>query len=724
MQAVPIWLLTLLALLAGGCFGGGADSISILTISVQDVEGEPIEGADIVIGGITEQTGADGRVRLSGLSAGSRADVDVLAEGYHPESLRISAPHEGELDVVLVSGDAPRANFDTPGQIAVSDTADLNYEDVESVVIELYKEGALYDSHTMQPEQGTEYVFSAVAAGSYYVRQVVNGQTSGRSRSGMVTPSYALAFYEDNLKSGVRVDVYAYSDFALDGVVAELYTDEDGSAETYLEPGTYWYRAAVFSATDAYAVEEGEIDLIEDTAIGFEMALAFDGGSGSAQAPYRISNWHHLANAVHYGVDSGIHHSDETHFLMAANLDKTSEGYESLVAAGTGWQPLGSEDHPFDGRFWGDGHTIAGLRVDDPSMEHAGLFGYLRDAMVTDLVLVEAAVYGASFTGILAGRGERSQVERINVNGRAAGQMHVGGLIGFWDDGAEHGKAYTDERLSGPGINQCTAHADIYGTMRVGGLVGSNYGSIFDSSSQGVVQGGDHVGGLIGINAGGTVDGCYAHSDLVSGAEGVGGLVGSHTSVGGQSILRRSYAVATVQGDQYVGGLVGDVRAEADDVRAEVLIHDAYAKANVQGLDFVGGLVGRGTGRAAASDGSKAEAGLWFQHTYAAATVTAPDEALSVGAWIGFDDVEGESLNGSVKATIRAIGNAYSLEASGPGLSDAFAEPKTPVELRTQETFASGRGEERWDFSGTWQIEEGKTLPFLREPKQDPPPGS
>jgi len=92
------------------------------------------------------------------------------------------------------------------------------------------------------------------------------------------------------------------------------------------------------------------------------------------------------------------------------------------------------------------------------------------------------------------------------------------------------------------------------------------------------------VGSLVGHLSSGTVSNCYAEGTSVTGASGVGGLVGGGNYTG---TISNCYATGDVSGNNYVGGLVG---SNGD------TILDCYATASVSGNQFVGGLVGMNKG--------------------------------------------------------------------------------------------------------------------------------
>lgn len=58
------------------------------------------------------------------------------------------------------------------------------------------------------------------------------------------------------------------------------------------------------------------------------------------------------------------------------------------------------------GTFDGDGHTISGLKIVNISknLQNVGLFGVLDGAVVKNLVIEDARVYGYNHVGILAGQ--------------------------------------------------------------------------------------------------------------------------------------------------------------------------------------------------------------------------------------------------------------------------------------------------------------------------------
>jgi filamentous hemagglutinin family protein len=128
-------------------------------------------------------------------------------------------------------------------------------------------------------------------------------------------------------------------------------------------------------------------------------------------------------------------------------------------------------------------------------------------------------------------------------------------------------------------VSNSYATGTVTGTRSIGGLVGNNGGTITNSYATGKVSGSTYVGGLAGSNNG-TVSNSFATGG-VSGTTGVGGLVGFNES--GQGAIDASNASGNVSGYISVGGLVGENYRSVD---------DSFATGTVTGTSAVGGLVG------------------------------------------------------------------------------------------------------------------------------------
>lgn len=87
-------------------------------------------------------------------------------------------------------------------------------------------------------------------------------------------------------------------------------------------------------------------------------------------------------------------------------------------------EPIGSEEAPFTGVLYGNGHIVAGLRI---SGESAGLFGGLS-GRVCDLTLADISVDGER-AGILAGWMQDAAISNVLVCGEVSGET-IGAIAG------------------------------------------------------------------------------------------------------------------------------------------------------------------------------------------------------------------------------------------------------------------------------------------------------
>jgi len=198
--------------------------------------------------------------------------------------------------------------------------------------------------------------------------------------------------------------------------------------------------------------------------------------------------------------------------------------------------------------------------------------------------------------GLFGAVDETGVIENVKVvNTTVLGEWAVGGLVGENWGGVYN--SYSDGAVSGTdcigglvGANagivssSCSA-ANVTGHWDVGGLVGcgDSSGTISDSYSVGNVTGEWAVGGLAGGNLGGTVARSYSGGS-VTGDDYVGGLTGDN-----QGTVSNSYSICNVTGEWYVGGLVGDNDSSG-------IVSNSYASGSVTGDSFVGGLVGSNWG--------------------------------------------------------------------------------------------------------------------------------
>jgi hypothetical protein len=212
----------------------------------------------------------------------------------------------------------------------------------------------------------------------------------------------------------------------------------------------------------------------------------------------------------------------------------------------------------------------------------------------------------------------------VNVTGSGG---NVGGLVGSnggtlsrcYSTGAVSGKSYVGGLAGSGSATDSYSTATVSGGVCVGGLLGS--GSATRSYSSGTVSGTGSVGGLVGDNRS-TVTQCYS-TGAVKGTEGrVGGLVGYN-----KGVVAQCHSTGAVCGGYYVGGLVGENNGYHDSAG---MVGECYSTGAVTGAGGpVGGLLGsnqRGT----------------VTHCYCTATVSGKSQVGGlVGENDGYDDDPG-----------------------------------------------------------------------------------
>ena len=211
----------------------------------------------------------------------------------------------------------------------------------------------------------------------------------------------------------------------------------------------------------------------------------------------------------------------------------------SAWTTGAGWQPIGTQRHPFVATFQGNGHKISNLRVNRPDSD-GGLFGMI-DGRETDVAI------------------ERLGLSNVDI----VGGTHVGGLVGY-NQAGDISKSYVTGSVAARGRN---------GSAIVGGLVGRNVGgSITESYSETQVRCNlvnelttSLVGGLVALNDNrARIENSYAIGSVI-GQDSVGGLVASNQ---GSSKIINSYAVSkaiAIGAMSEAGGLVAQNDATVDD---------------------------------------------------------------------------------------------------------------------------------------------------------------
>ena len=221
-------------------------------------------------------------------------------------------------------------------------------------------------------------------------------------------------------------------------------------------------------------------------------------GSGTAEAPYRISTAAHLKQFCD-AVNNGEYGA---HAVLENNIN----------LGGEAWTPIGSnENNAYTGTFDGGGHTVSGLYVslEFVRAKEAGLFGNTKNATIRNLT-VSGSV----------------SIDTLSASDRA------GGIVGMAEGGTIEncGNLCTVRGSTAGGIAGKTVNVTVSGCYN-GGRISSGYdaagivgyfgggsGKIYDCYNVGTVHGQLTAGGIIIGAAGiGVAYNCYNTATVTSG---------------------------------------------------------------------------------------------------------------------------------------------------------------------------------------------------------------
>lgn len=274
------------------------------------------------------------------------------------------------------------------------------------------------------------------------------------------------------------------------------------------------------------------------------------------------------------GMNTGL----AGNYVLGADINASGT---STWNAGAGFTAVGNSGTKFTGSFDGLGHTVTGLTINrpdwlNPAHSYQGLFGYAGvGSTLRNVGLLNSSIYGANAVGALAGRSDGAISNSYADGGSVTTSVHNGGgLVGVLGDGvAGHGSignSYANVSVSG-------ANGGGASSSSIGGLVGrTDLGSsIGNSYATGSVHGGTYVGGLVGQNKA-DIDTSYA-SGAVTATNSRGGFIGDQ--LGG--VITNSYWDSTTTGVG-TGTRLGDIAGVTDVAAAP------YAQASYAGFDFAG----------------------------------------------------------------------------------------------------------------------------------------
>lgn len=222
---------------------------------------------------------------------------------------------------------------------------------------------------------------------------------------------------------------------------------------------SFEYEENNYEQLEGYAVaaivkgEEGPKKDIDKASIKY----TFAGGDGSESNPFLIGTPNQLKLLEEYKTMN-------KYFKLISNID----------LSGISWTPVGNyssdlTQSAFQGTFDGNGYKIKNLNYEDTSRQNAGLFGYLYNSTIKNLILENCSVKASAYVGTLSGAAKKSTIYRVGVrNSTVIGTSsstnpYSAGLIGDISGGVLIEESFA---------SNITVEAPNNDNARSGGLIG------------------------------------------------------------------------------------------------------------------------------------------------------------------------------------------------------------------------------------------------------------
>lgn len=429
---------------------------------------------------------------------------------------------------------------------------------------------------------------------------------------------------------------------------------------------------------DSLGEEVHSVQFLMDYEFNVEIpdgVIFFDGGNGTLNDPYLVTDSDHLNNVRDF-MDS---HFKLTEDIMLEN--DTNEGWVPFGYAQDDYYMTG-DSTTFSGCFDGNGKTISNLKIKSRD-KTTGFFAYVSGC-VKNLNLDEVTIAHIPFEelpdSIKILPPQILQLEIPRFVGAIAGNVEKNGLI-------ENVKVTNASIIEGS----------------IATIAGLNQGTIYQGHGQGVLYDAFQAGGVAAVNFG-----IIQQSSFEGSFENIFGSVGGIVSSNGKGTISESYSISTTTNTDIFGGVVAQY--------SYGIIENNYAEFDIKGQLSVGGIIGRfGNGGGT----SPIQDPLSIKNNYAFGTLETKVEWLEFyKGIIGQGFVSAED---SVALESRIVSNYWNKEVFGEednviGYRVSGAD-RTISEMKQESTFLS------WDFNSIWSIDEGTSFPYLQNNLPTDKPG-
>ena len=272
-------------------------------------------------------------------------------------------------------------------------------------------------------------------------------------------------------------------------------------------------------------------------------------GDGSKDAVYEISNAGQLywfAGLVN-GSLSGVTQNTSANVVLTKDIVVNEDVLKSDGTVNEGtfkeWTPIATNASPYTGIFEGQNHTISGLYFKQET-SFVGLFS-VNSGKIANVGILDSYFYGQPYKGwqvggVCGSNTNQGAITNCYNTGIVRGSETVGGVCG-----SNYGT-----------ITNCSNKGNVgEDDESVGGVCGSNYGTITNCNNAGIVSGKSYVGGVCGKNSnGGTVTNCNNTGEVRGTSQYIGGLSGDNDS---SSITNCNNTGEVKATGKFVGGLSG-----------------------------------------------------------------------------------------------------------------------------------------------------------------------
>ena len=272
-------------------------------------------------------------------------------------------------------------------------------------------------------------------------------------------------------------------------------------------------------------------------------------GNGSKDEVYEISNAGQLywfAGLVN-GTLSGVAQNTSANAVLTKDIvvNKNVLKSDGTLNEGTfkEWTPIATSASPYTGIFEGQNHTISGLYFKQEA-HFVGLFS-VNSGKIANVGILDFYFYGQPYKGwqvggVCGSNTNQGAITNCYNTGIVRGSETVGGVCG-----SNYGT-----------ITNCSNKGNVgEDDESVGGVSGSNYGTITNCNNAGIVSGKSYVGGVCGKNSnGGTVTNCNNTGEVRGTSQYIGGLSGDNDS---SSITNCNNTGEIKATGKFVGGLSG-----------------------------------------------------------------------------------------------------------------------------------------------------------------------